>query len=73
MDTTIQKLLAKISELVRVIEEDYPELQKYLDETRTTLSKGDKDSGINKKDLEDYLNSLTSMVDEYKNTHKKTP
>lgn len=73
MDATIQKLLSKISELVRVIEEDYPELQKYLDETRTTVPKSNEDSEINKKDLEDYLNSLTSMIDEYKNAHKKTP
>ena len=73
MDATIQKLLAMISELVKTIEEDYPELQKYLDETRITLPKDNEDFEIDKKDLEDYLNSLTSMVDEYKKTHKKTP
>ncbi|WP_100610499.1 hypothetical protein [Confluentibacter lentus] len=73
MDATTQKLLAKISELLSVVEKHYPELQKYLDETRTILPKGDKDLEIDKNDLEDYLNSLTSMVDEYKKGHKKTP
>ncbi|PKQ45778.1 hypothetical protein [Confluentibacter flavum] len=66
MDATIQKLLTKISERVRSIEENYPELQKYLDETRITLPQSNDDSQIDKKDLEDYLNSLDSMVDEYK-------
>lgn len=73
MDATVQKLLAMISKVVRTIEEDYPELQKYLDETRTTLPKDNEDLEIDKKDLQDYLNSLNAIVDEYKKTHKKTP
>lgn len=69
MDATIQKLLTKISERVRSIEENYPELQKYLDETRITLPQSNEDTPIDKKDLEDYLNSLDTMVDEYKKAH----
>ena len=71
MDTIKQQLLTKISQRVREIEEDYPELQKYLDETRTTLPKNNGDSEIHKKDLEDYLNSLNSLVDNYEEEHKK--
>ncbi|WP_111308720.1 hypothetical protein [Confluentibacter sediminis] len=71
MDEITQKLLTKISDRVREIEEDYPELQKYLDETRITLPKNNHDSKIHKKDLEDYLNSLNSLIDNYEEEHKK--
>ncbi|RAJ17869.1 hypothetical protein [Olleya aquimaris] len=67
---TIQGLLTKISEKTREIEEHYPELQKYLNETRITLPHGDDDSPeINKEALENHLNSLTEMVEKYK-AHK---
>ncbi len=73
MNTTIQSLLTNISEKIREIEEDYPELQKYLDETRITLPQSNDDSKIDRKELEDYLNSLNTMVYNYKKGHKKTP
>ncbi|MDA0177949.1 MULTISPECIES: hypothetical protein [Mesoflavibacter] len=61
----IQDLLTKISVKTREIEEDYPELQKYLDEQRITLPKDSSSNTIDKQSLEDYLNSLQSLIDNY--------
>ena len=61
----IQDLLTKISVKTREIEEDYPELQKYLDEQRITRPKDSSSNTIDKQSLEDYLNSLQSLIDNY--------
>lgn len=61
----IQELLSKITAKTREIEEDYPELQKYLDEQRITLTKDNNKTHIDKFSLEDYLNSLQSLIDNY--------
>lgn len=65
-----QKVLAKISSVIRDIEENHPELQKYLDETRSTLSVGATDStSLDKEDLENYLSELKKIVKKYKKGH----
>ena len=66
----IQDLLTKISVKTREIEEDYPELQKYLDEQRITLPKDNNETHIDKQSLEDYLNSLQSLIDNYEKENK---
>ena len=47
----IQELLSKITAKTREIEEDYPELQKYLDEQRITLPKDNNETHIDKQSL----------------------
>jgi len=63
-------ILTEISTVTRDIEENYPELQKYLGETRSTLPEGDNSDGsLNKEDLENYLNELKEMIEKYKKEH----
>lgn len=62
-----QKILTEISTITRDIEDNYPELQKYLDETRSTLPSGSNDSAsLDEEDLNNYLNQLKEMRDKYK-------
>ncbi|WP_157364163.1 hypothetical protein [Winogradskyella endarachnes] len=65
-----QKILTEISAVTRDIEDNYPELQKHLDETRSTLPQGSNDSAnLDTADLENYLNELISIRDKYKEEH----
>ncbi|WP_054852314.1 hypothetical protein [Olleya sp. ITB9] len=62
-----QDLLTKISQKTIQIKRDYPELQKYLDETRITLPQGDNSSPkVDQEALQNYLNTLDEMVTKYK-------
>lgn len=62
-----QKILTEISTVTRDIEDNYPELQKYLDETRSTLPSGSNNSAtLDEEDLKNYLNQLKEMRDKYK-------
>lgn len=63
---TIQELLTEVTEKTREINENYPELQKYLDETRITLPKGGDNPEIDKQELQNYLDSLNNMIEKYK-------
>ncbi|MDH7913741.1 hypothetical protein [Winogradskyella sp. SYSU M77433] len=66
MDNT-QKILTEISTVTRDIEDNYPELQKYLDETRSTLPEGANDSAkLDEEDLKNYLDQLKEMIEKYK-------
>tara|TARA_R110002049_G_scaffold292252_2_gene476635 strand:- start:18414 stop:18647 length:234 start_codon:yes stop_codon:yes gene_type:complete len=66
MEADKKDIFSEISSLTRKIEEEYPELQKYLDETRETLKQGNFDNNkIEKKDLEDYRNSLKELIQRY--------
>ena len=66
-----QEILREISQITREIEDSYPELQKYLDETPMTLTNDDdnKPGEIDKKTLSEYLESLRSIVKKYKEEH----
>lgn len=65
-----QKTLAEISQVTRDIEDNYPELQKYLDETRITLPEGaNNQATMDNGSLKEYLNSLKEMVKKYKEEH----
>ncbi|MBF8149032.1 hypothetical protein ITJ86_03935 [Winogradskyella sp. F6397] len=63
-------ILAEISSVTRDIEDNYPELQKYLSETRSTLPNGsNNEASLDKNDLEKYLNELKEIRDKYKEKH----
>ncbi|WP_299098181.1 hypothetical protein [uncultured Winogradskyella sp.] len=65
-----QKILTEISTVTRDIEDNYPELQKHLDETRSTLPQGSNNSAsINDTDLKNYLNELKTIRDKYIEEH----
>ncbi|MCK8481752.1 hypothetical protein [Psychroserpens algicola] len=67
MNKTSQ-ILTEISKVTRQIQDDYPELQKYLDETRSTLPKPYNDATM-EKELQDYLDGLKAMIKKYKAGH----
>lgn len=65
-----QEILTKIATVTRDIEDNYPELMKYLNETRSTLPSGSNTAAsLNEKDLQNYLNQLKEMVTKYKKEH----
>jgi hypothetical protein len=65
-----QDILTEIATVTRNIEDNFPELQKYLDETRSTLPENSQQGGtLDKKDLEDYLNELREMIEKYNKEH----
>ena len=65
-----QKILAEIATVTREIEENYPELTKYLNETRSTLPANTSDNAsLNKEDLQNYLDQLNELVSKYKKEH----
>lgn len=59
-------ILTEISTLSRAIEEDYPELQKYLKETRETLPQGAVEEGMDVESLKNHRDSLKSLIEKYK-------
>lgn len=71
METKEAKIINEISKLTRDIENKYPELQKYLDEGRSTLPKGDPKGALHIKALEDYRDSLKELIQRYNNKQDK--
>lgn len=66
----LHTILTEISELTNNIEFNYPELYRFLDETPLTLPVTAHPK-IDKKVLEEYLQSLRQILDHYKETHIK--
>lgn len=65
-----QKILSEITQITRDIEDNYPELQKYLDERPMTLpDENNPNAKMDNKVLEEYLISLKEMVKKYKEEH----
>ncbi|RIA11120.1 hypothetical protein OE09_3006 [Flavobacteriaceae bacterium MAR_2010_72] len=63
-------ILSEISRLTRYIEENYPELTKYLEENPLTISGNSSGKGsMDDKALNEYLNSLKSLIETYKKQH----
>ncbi|MHA7844399.1 MAG: hypothetical protein ACX93I_13850 [Winogradskyella sp.] len=60
-----QQILTKISTITRRIEEDYPELTKYLEETRSTLPNNSGEATLNDSDLKNYLEQLESLIENH--------
>lgn len=62
-----QSVLSEITQIIRDIEDNHPELQKYLDERPMTLpDENDPDAKVDNKVLKEYLDSLKEMVSKYK-------
>ncbi|GAA4280232.1 hypothetical protein [Gaetbulibacter aestuarii] len=59
-------ILNEISNLTRTIEEEYPELEKYLDESRSTLPKDNANPKVSIKELQNYRDSLQNMIAKYR-------
>ena len=74
MESVNTDILSEISTLTRIIEDKYPELQKYLDETRSTLPQGNFDStDLQNRVFEDYRDNLKDLIQRYQQEkkHKK--
>ena len=65
-----QKLLTEITQITRDIEDNYPELQKYLDENPMTLpNENNENAKMDDEALKEYLDSLKELVRKYKDEH----
>ena len=65
-----EELNSKIMQITSTIQEEYPELLKYLDEMPVTIP-NEKDPEINNKNLKAYYNSLTALLQNYIDEHPK--
>ncbi len=61
----------KICLTIVKIQEEYPELIKYLDEIPKNLPLN-QEEGVEKKELQEYLDSLNNLLETYASRHKKT-
>ena len=63
-----EELNSKILKITLTIQEKYPELSKYLNEMPVTIP-NEKDPEINNKNLKEYYNSLSSLLQNYIDEH----
>ncbi|MBD0850173.1 hypothetical protein [Maribacter arenosus] len=63
-------LLKRITRLTSEIETDYPELYRFLEEDPITLP-GKAHPKVQKKELQDYLESLEQLLGKHLRTYKK--
>ena len=68
---TLQDILTQITKLTVTIETDYPELYSFLGENPSTIP-STIHPDIDIKVMEDYLESLKHLHEQYVKTHKKT-
>jgi len=66
----LQIILTEISRLTKTIESDYPELYQFLDENPLTIP-SESHPEIDKKVLQDYLESLRQLLKHHVETRKK--
>ncbi|HAV54109.1 MAG TPA: hypothetical protein DCX41_04140 [Aequorivita sp.] len=66
----IQKLTQEINELTVRIEQEYPELYRYLDENPVTISHKEQDE-LTVSSFSEYLESLKSLLERYIESHNK--
>ncbi len=66
----LQNTLTEISQLTKTIETNYPELYQFLDENPITIP-SESNPSINKKILQDYLDSLKQLLKNHLETRKK--
>ena len=65
-----RSILSEIIQITREIEDNYPELKKYLDERPITLpDENDPNARVDDKVLSEYLKGLKEMVSKYKQEH----
>lgn len=65
----MQETIQQISDLIRQIETDYPELYQYLDENPMTLPQS-SDPKVDEQAMVDYLRSLELLLENHKRLHK---
>jgi hypothetical protein len=65
-----QNLLTEISQLTKTIETNYPEIYQFLDESPVTIP-SESNPSIDKKILQDYLDSLKQLLKHHLETRKK--
>ncbi len=65
-----QNLLTEISQLTKIIETNYPEIYQFLDESPVTIP-SESNPSIDKKILQDYLDSLKQLLKHHLETRKK--
>ena len=59
-------ILSEISTLIRVIEDQHPELQKYLHESRSTLPQGNLNKGkMDDESLKEYRDYLKGLIQKH--------
>lgn len=63
-----KELLTEISTIIREIEEQDPELLKYLDETPMTIP-DIQNPNVDRKQLQEYLESLREIKRKYEQDH----
>jgi hypothetical protein len=63
-----KELNVKILDITMIIQEKYPELSKYLGEMPVTIP-DKKSPEINDKNLREYYDSLTSILENYAREH----
>jgi len=63
-----KELNVKILDITMIIQEKYPELSKYLGEMPVTIP-DKKSPEINGKNLREYYDSLTSILENYAREH----
>ncbi|OGS69751.1 MAG: hypothetical protein A3F91_08445 [Flavobacteria bacterium RIFCSPLOWO2_12_FULL_35_11] len=66
----LQNTLTEISQLTKTIETNYPELYQFLDENPITIP-SESHPSIDKKILQDYLDSLKQLLKHHMETHQK--
>jgi len=65
-----QKLTKEINDLTLKIEQEYPELYQYLNETPVDIPSNDH-SKLNTQNFSDYLDSLKQLLNHYIENHQK--
>ncbi|MCK0189179.1 hypothetical protein [Arenibacter sp. F20364] len=68
--TDLKRVLGEITQLTTNIETNYPELYRSLDENPLTIPSKNHPN-VNKKALQDYLDSLKQLLSHHIDTHKK--
>ena len=66
----LQNTLTEISQLTKTIETNYPELYQFLDESPVTIP-SESNPSIDKKILQDYLDSLKQLLKHHLETRNK--
>jgi hypothetical protein len=64
----LQSLLKEISQLIKLIETNYPELYQFLDENPSTISSKGRPT-IDEQVLQEYFESLKQLLKHHTETH----
>ncbi|HWY37410.1 MAG TPA: hypothetical protein VNY73_02555 [Bacteroidia bacterium] len=67
----LNKLMQEVVKLTTLLETEYPELYKFLDETPISIGKH-PEKEVTITDLKNYLQTLKSQLEEHIKTHRKS-